>query len=56
MQNVGHERLLQMLIRGGADVNIKDNSGWTPLEKAAYYGNLLTGFIEKLLFVVYYLN
>ena len=34
----GHSHTLQAILRGGADVSIQDNNGWTPVHSAAYHG------------------
>ncbi|XP_049765779.1 serine/threonine-protein phosphatase 6 regulatory ankyrin repeat subunit A-like [Schistocerca cancellata] len=33
------EKMLKLLIDAGADVNFKDNHGWSPLQRAFYGGN-----------------
>lgn len=38
--DVGNEKIVQTLVNSGADVNLKDVSGWTPLHLAAYRGYL----------------
>ena len=32
--NKGHIRIVKMLVDGGAKTDVKDNTGWTPLEYA----------------------
>lgn len=34
----GHERIVQLLIKNGSDVNVKNNEGLTPLHAAAEFG------------------
>ena len=34
----GHDSVIQTLVRVGADVNIRDASGWTPLHVAIAIG------------------
>lgn len=34
----GHAKIVQLLIENGADVNIKNNEGLTPLHAAADFG------------------
>ena len=46
----GYSVILSLLISAGADVNIKDNEGGTPLHDAIYSGQLINaGVVQKLL-------
>jgi ankyrin repeat protein len=35
---MGHTKIVQLLIEKGADVNVKDGDGNTPLQVASEYG------------------
>ncbi|XP_047468529.1 GA-binding protein subunit beta-1-like, partial [Penaeus chinensis] len=35
----GHNTVVDVLLAGGADVNARNNSGWSPLHSAAYNGH-----------------
>ena len=35
----GHQEIAELLLRDKADVNAKDDNGWTPLHDAAMYGH-----------------
>ncbi len=36
----GHSQTLQAIIRSGADINLVDSNGWTPVHSSAYHGRL----------------
>lgn len=40
----GHDDVVRTLIRLGADVDINEKSGWTPLMRVAFDGNRLKYF------------
>jgi ankyrin repeat protein len=35
----GHQNVVELLLASKADVNAKDNNGWTPAHTAAAYGH-----------------
>lgn len=39
-RNLGHEKVAELLIQNGADINVDDNNGYRPLFIAAQNGNL----------------
>lgn len=38
--SLGNEKIVDTLIKSGADVNRKNNDGWSPLQTAAFNGNI----------------
>ena len=38
----GHRDIIQLLVDNGADLNKADRGGYTPLKRAAYYGQIIT--------------
>jgi len=46
--NLERSVILNLLLDAGADVNIPDKLGYTPLMKAAYYGNydIVSGLVN----------
>lgn len=33
-----HRDIVELLLKNGADVNVKSNDQWTPLHSASYFG------------------
>lgn len=49
MTFIGHEKVVQLLIQNGADVNLKNDQGLSPLHAAAEFGIFLkSNFIIQL--------
>lgn len=38
LKSSGHEKIVQLLIKNGADVNLKNDEGLTPIHAAAEFG------------------
>lgn len=40
LARIDHKDVVQLLLKNGADVNVKNNEQWTPLHAASYFGYL----------------